>query len=107
MSLAVAKDSGFYVVDMKKGENYEWGKNEGCDMFKVTCSSDGISEYCKAYGEVGCNDNHMYRTFCDKNQYNMTCPIEIHAENCKEMRTSEISQFTYGKDSVCLLTEVK
>lgn len=33
LSLAVAKDSGWYDIDLDLGENYIWRKNEGCGIF--------------------------------------------------------------------------
>ena len=107
MSLAVAKDSGFYVVDMLKGENYLWGKNEGCDMFGVTCSNENITEFCEAKNTNTCSDNHMYRTRCKKTTFNATCPIYFYQESCKQIKTSNRPQYTFGKESVCLFTEVK
>ena len=105
MSLAVAQDSGFYLVDMKKGENYHWGKDEGCDMFNMNCSDPAISEYCSAVGSIGCSDNHMYITICSTTQFNNTCPINLHIISCKEKRNTNY-RYKFGKNSVCLLVEV-
>ena len=60
MSLAVAKDSGWYEVDLSLGEDYFWGKNEGCDIFDNTCSHTTVSEFCPVKNHRGCSDNHMY-----------------------------------------------
>ena len=106
MTLAVAKDSGWYEVDLTKGENYFWGKDQGCDIFKTTCSNTTVDQFCSVKNEMGCTDNHVERTICWSNLYNENCPINIFSENCKVYRDYPNEEFTYGKDSVCLKRDV-
>jgi hypothetical protein len=114
MSLAVAKDSGWYEVDLDMGETYFWGKDEGCDIFEKTCSHTTVSEFCQPdatkapgssyWGKNQCSDNHMYRTTCLQYLFASTCPINLNTESCVKPKTSYITGFTYGSDSVCLNT---
>ena len=60
MSLAVAKDSGWYEVDYSLGENYFWGKGDGCDIFKANCSHVTVSEFCPSIFELACSDCLLY-----------------------------------------------
>ena len=107
MSLAVAKDSGWYEVDLSMGENYFWGKDEGCDIFANTCSHTTVSEFCAVARHRGCSDNHMYKTYCAAYVFTGTCPINLNVQNCTIERASSSKAWTHGKESVCLNTEVK
>ena len=106
ITLAVAKDSGWYEVDLTMGEQYDWGKNKGCDFLSTSCLKDSISEYCTTVGEYGCNDDHLYRTLCSSNQFNTSCPMDYYLESCKKEKVSTNVEFTYGIDSVCLKRQV-
>ena len=46
MSLAIAADSGWYDVDFMGGDEYNWGKGSGCEMFMRQCPRNLISEFC-------------------------------------------------------------
>ena len=106
MSLAVAKDSGWYTVDMGLGEQYDWGKDEGCGIYNTPCSPENATEFCSAINEIGCSDNHVDRTVCDRSVFNESCPIALSAQSCKIFRTSSTDEFKYGKNSICLRRQV-
>ena len=107
MSLAVAKDSGWYEVDLTLGENYFWGKGEGEGIFKTTCTDTDASEFCPTIWENACSDNHVERTHCHTSTFHSGCNIDLYKESCKIYQVSSDSEYTYGKDSVCLKREVK
>ena len=107
MSLAVAKDSGWYEVDLSLGENYYWGKDEGCDIFAKTCSHTTVSEFCSTLSELACTDNHLERTYCSSSTFNATCPIDTYGESCKVYKETTDNEYYYGKDSVCLNQDVR
>lgn len=106
MSLALAKDSGWFEVDLAMGENYFWGKGEGCSIFEHSCSTDSVSEFCSVEGHSGCSDNHLYRTQCDQSNLTGDCRIFLNVQSCKVAHKPESVFFEYGPDSLCLDTEV-
>ena len=106
MSLAVAKDSGWYEVDLSLGENYFWGKGDGCDIFLGNCSHVTVSELCPSIYEIACSDNHVERTICIASTFNLFCGVDIFGESCKVFKEVDDDEFYYGKESVCLKREV-
>lgn len=109
-TLAIAKDSGWYSIDLGKAEAFTWGREKGCDMLNNTCSHATISEFCPNSGDLGCSDNHQYRTECKTSIFNVGCPVNLNVQNCK-IPLSEASSyypednspaFRYGRESVCL-----
>ena len=104
ITLAVAKDSGWFEVDMGLGENYFWGKNEGCDIFNNTCDHTTVSEFCKDSKRNQCSDNHMYTTKCQENYFAGSCPINLNLINCTVPSKSPKDVWTHGKESICLNT---
>lgn len=106
-SLAVAKDSGFFQVNMDKGENIFWGKNEGCGFFEQSCKITESDEFCSKDETVSCSDNLMFRTQCHTSQFTNTCKINLHFESCKTQKKSIEVFEKYGRNSLCLNTIVK
>ena len=106
MALAVAKDSGWYTVDMGLGQTYDWGKDEGCDIYNTPCSPENATEFCSALNEIGCSDNHVNRTVCESTVFNETCPINTSTASCKIVQTASTNEYKYGKNSVCLRRQV-
>jgi hypothetical protein len=107
MALAVAKDSNWYTVDMDLAESFNWGKDEGCQIFNTSCSPSNASEFCSLIRENGCSDDHVNRTLCEISTFNANCPVNTSFENCKEFKESGSKEFTYGLESVCLRREVR
>jgi hypothetical protein len=105
-TLAVAKDSGFYEIDISMGENIFWGKGEGCDFVNAKCSPETNDEFCSIYKEVSCSDNLMFRTLCQNSQFTSNCKINLHVENCKVHRKEKNIFSNHGRDSLCLKTKV-
>ena len=102
LSLAVAKDSGWYEVDLSKGEHYFWGKDEGCTIFNNSCDHTTVSEFCSNSNHTGCSDDHMYSTTCTTSMFTGNCPINLQSNNCLVERTSTNALHTFGKNSLCL-----
>ena len=107
MSLAVAKDSGWYVVDMGKSEHYFWGKNEGCHIFEETCSTANASEFCHTQFAQSCNDTHLYQTSCSVSNFGGGCKINLNFKSCKTAHTPHQDIYYYGPDAACLNTRVR
>lgn len=106
MSLAVGKDSGWYEIDLSLGENFFWGKGEGCKIFENTCDHATVTEFCNDESKRGCSDNHMYTTSCDSSTFSGSCNINLNVKSCKTNHTPSIDAFTYGTSSLCLAGEV-
>ena len=104
MTLAVAKDSDWYEVDLSLGEQFFWGKDEGCGIFQAKCSE--VSEFCMYRFEYECSDNHVYNTICHQSPFAPECKIKINIQNCKKNNASEIKAFSHGRDAVCLPLKV-
>ena len=105
MTLAVTKDSGFYEVDIEKGDSYVWGKGKGCGMVDLTCDAAAISHFCTTSGGI-CSDNLLYRGSCHNSQFTGSCNIELQAWWCKE-ELGKTGDFYYlGHDAICLPTRV-
>ena len=106
-SLAVAQDSGFYQINMGKGENVFWGKNEGCHFLEQSCKLSESDEFCPKNDSVSCSDDLMFRSRCKNSQFTNSCKINLHFESCKTQRSSLDVFEKYGKNSLCLNTIVR
>jgi leishmanolysin len=106
-SLAVAKDSGFYIIDLSKAEHIFWGKGEGCSFVEQRCSSTTADEFCHNLNDVACSDNLMYRTLCVKSHFTGDCQINLQMVSCKKQKKSSKIYEQYGMNSLCLPVKVK
>lgn len=105
MSLAVAKDSGWYDIDLDQGEVYFWGKNEGCGIFDETCKEDKASEFCEKLDQTACDDSHTYITKCSNVFYKHQCQIDLNIKSCKRNHEFE-KPYYHGPEAKCLTTKV-
>ena len=106
MSLAIAKDSGWYQIDMEMGEHYFWGKDKGCNIFNKTCSADELSEFCLEKYATSCSDNHLYMTACNPSIFTENCHLNMNIISCKKHHKASLNLFEFGYDSICLNTQV-
>ena len=106
MSLAVAKDSGWYIVDMGQAEDYFWGKNEGCHIFENTCSTANVTEFCSEQYSSACSDNHLYKTSCSQSTFTGNCKLNLNIKSCKKHHEPSQNLYYYGNDAICLTTQV-
>ena len=107
MSLAVANDSGMYVVDFGTAEEYFWAKGEGCDHFLTTCPTTTVNEYCSQPQAYSCSDNLLYKTSCHNSQFTGDCNINLQFSWCKNEKKEQTKYFYYGHDSICHISSVK
>lgn len=105
ISLSIALDSGWYQVDLSKGEHYFWGKNEGCDFIQDHCSVVSADEFCSEDTGHVCSDNFMYRSQCQKTSFTDDCMLNLHARMCKKQHEGSFYE-TYGENSMCQKLEV-
>ena len=101
MSLAVAADSGWYDVDLFSGDQYEFGRDEGCGMFSSRCEANAITEFCNSNGKTGCSDNMKYVSLCRNSIFTGNCGINLNYRSCKSNRRSNTKSFVYGRNSIC------
>ena len=106
MSLAVAKDSSWYVVNMQKGSEYLYGKNKGCQIFENTCNPDILPELCQRNDGLICSDDHKYISTCKKSKFSDSCKKKLKIVFCKK-RKQKVSFIDYfGHYSMCHNMEV-
>lgn len=101
MSLAVAADSAWYVVDFQKADPFVWGKGRGCAMFDSKCPRNAASEFCIFAWSTGCSDDLQYISMCSTIRKNRHCKINLNDHSCKASRKAEDAAFRYGRFSVC------
>jgi hypothetical protein len=106
MSLAVAKDSGWYDADLSSGELFFWGKDEGCQMLDNSCKTSLADKFCAEEGHHGCSKNHVYKTNCEQSTYTADCSIYVNRKSCKDPHIPSEKAFAYGGTSMCLAIEV-
>ena len=82
MTLALMKDSGWYDIDLSKGDHYTWGKGEGCAMFNKTCNNSTIEETCDSNNNYGCDKTFKYKMNCQKTTFTNGCNIKAKADTC-------------------------
>ena len=99
MSLAVAKDSGFFDIDLSLGDYFTWGKASGCDLLQGKCQ-----DLCDQSRSVSCDKTHRFRAKCEKLPLSDSCWIPQNMINCKSPNLKSSPVFSYGNESVCLET---
>jgi leishmanolysin len=101
LSLAVAADSGWYDVDFMDADEYNYGRDKGCQMFAKKCRRNVVSEFCNAIDDTKCSDNFKYISICKNSKYTGTCNINLNYRSCKRYRKSKEKAFKYGRRSIC------
>ena len=105
ITLSVAKDSGWYEIDLNLGEYYFWGKDKGCDMYNGSCSQN-FAEFCNNKNELSCSQDHNYVTICNDSPFTDSCKINFTIFACKVHHSIYDSVFQFGLSSVCLKSKV-
>lgn len=101
MTLAMAKDSGWYEVDLDLGEHFFWGKGEGCSIFENKCDPLTNNEFCAVISRKGCDDTHTYLTKCAYSQFADSCGLNVNMTSCKRFHETEGPQY-YGPEAKCM-----
>lgn len=105
MTLAVTKDSGWYEIDLGKGDHYEWGKGEGCGILDGTCSHATKDEFCSSSGGSMCTKSMLHKSSCHSSQFTGQCKINLQHSWCKE-ESGENHLGYRGHDALCSDYEV-
>jgi hypothetical protein len=106
MSLAVAKDSGFYEVDLEEGDLYLWGKGQGCGLLQKKCDAFVSPNLCEKENQVKCDPTHRLRTKCKFLEFSDGCGVMQNLVDCRQFKESKSRVYSYGPGSVCLESKV-
>ena len=106
-SLSVLKDSGWYKIDLEMGEQFFWGKGDGCSVFSTSCPHLNVTEYCSSRDGDACSDDHIYQTNCSKSTFTGTCKVKTNVKSCKVFESRSQKPYRTGINSMCLRVEVK
>lgn len=82
VTLALLKDSGWYDIDLSKGDHYTWGKNEGCGIFQTNCASNSVEETCSSNNNFGCDKTYNFKMTCTRTTFTGQCNIKMKGDSC-------------------------
>lgn len=82
------------------GEDFYWGKNEGCDFLDIDCKNEFHNEYCNDKF-MNCSDDCQYKTKCYQSIFSNTCQISYIYKSC--MNAGQYGNFyeSFGNKSIC------
>ena len=86
ITLALLKDSGWYDIDLSKGDLWTWGKGEGCELFSKTCSNSSIEETCDRNNNFGCDKTFHFKMSCQSTGFTNGCKIKALGERCTHLQ---------------------
>ena len=101
-SLAVAKDLGWFEVDLTTAHSYTWAMNSGCGVLEGTCDPKTVKDFCSVDGKYDCSDDHVYITKCHKSVSFGNCLVKSKITNCREPGPTDLKVYIRGPSSVCL-----
>ena len=101
VTLALMKDSGWYDIDLSKGDYYTWGKGEGCQLFNKTCNQGQIEEICDQNNNFGCDKTYRYKMNCSKTSFTNGCNIKMKDQNCNRPSSNGYFFEKFGISSRC------
>lgn len=120
MTLALLADSGWYAIDMTRGDYYTWGKGEGCDLFNKYSGQSNIEETCDKNNEFGCDKTFKYKMSCEQTTFTGARKIKTKGNSCHKAHVgmyffegasydSKCQEFYYKtrKYSGCVETQCK
>ena len=82
MTLALMHDSGWYNIDVAKGDYYTWGKGEGCEIFSRTGSQANIEETCDLNNNFGCDKTFRNKMICHATTFTGNRKIKTRGDSC-------------------------
>lgn len=101
MTLALLKDSGWYDIDLGKGDVYTWGKGEGCKLFQKTCSMGNVDEVCGKNNNFGCDKTFKFKMSCQETAFTNGCNIKTKGKSCASGEQDLYFFETTGINSKC------
>ena len=101
ITLALLKDSGWYQIDLSRGDHYTWGKGEGCDIFKKTCGSTSVEETCSHNNNFGCDKTYSFKMSCQRTAFTGRCNIKTKGTSCASGKERLQYFETQGISSKC------
>lgn len=106
MTLAVAKDSGFYEIDLTKGDYFTWGKGHGCSLLNKSCNQFLSSEICVSSKQLACDSKHRIVRECSLGSLADNCGIFEPTLDCRKPKQVQTPLTIYGPKSVCMTVTV-
>lgn len=109
MSLAVAKDSGLYDVDLSLGEEFYFAHGQSCRVHSKKCPRR-VADFCSASasGSTYCSRNHDYVTMCRSGTFPGTeCGIKQSSTYCKKEKLESGAFYEYGMEAKCSEYQVR
>ena len=106
MTLAVARDSGFYQIDLDNADYYSWGRGHGCGLIEKKCDAFLSSEMCENEGQIQCDSWGRVRRKCKVLVFSDGCGVWQNLVDCRQLRESGSGVNAYGPSSRCLNTKV-
>lgn len=107
MTLAVAKDSGWFAIDLDLGEQFNWGKRSGCRMFDLEKEHEPIGEFCRKLRKKTCSRNGKFIDMCRSNPFSFKNHLKVPYKSCQLAKLkNKFSQFDLSNDSACLTIRV-
>ena len=91
-SLAVIKDSGWYVVYMDRAETIHWGLHEGCEFLEGVLNANAHSEHCHTADNLRCSDDFMFVSRCRTSKYSNTFNLNEDYFKCAEDKRDQTQQ---------------
>ena len=116
MSLAVALDSRWFIIDLEQAEQFSWGKGKGCQMLEleeyefeddnqeIEKKTNKIEEeFCPFTNVKSCSSNHRFIKMCRYTQLSEENNLNVDVDSCyMRKKKNEFSQFFHDHDSICM-----
>lgn len=101
MTLALLKDSGWYDIDLGKGDYYTWGKDEGCKLVQNRSFDTTIDELCSKNNNFGCDKTFQYKMDCQATTFTGDYKIKTKGTSCSKGEHNFNFFETTGINSKC------
>ena len=105
MTLAVAKDSGWFHVEMDKADEFYYGESKGCKMLghSLDNANETDDTYCYYLSTESFSDNLRFVDTCETSIFLPSQTSKrVHLSSCYEKAfLNDFSQFNPKHDFVC------
>ncbi|RVE60420.1 hypothetical protein OJAV_G00181010 [Oryzias javanicus] len=115
ITLAAFQDTGWYTVDLRRGQSLVWGNGEGKSFGSTkTCKDNSSSFFCTGSG-LGCHFLHLHKGECQTDPYLDGCRVYKPLKNGSECWKKDNSRWSteysssgemFGFDSRCFFSSL-
>jgi len=103
-TLNLLNDCGWYMVDLTKAENLDWGKNQGCGFLDAKCNTR-FPNFCSTEGKMACSEDYIVKQMCLKQSFSDGCLIKENpgAPDCSSFYGAQKTALyeSFGATSRC------